>query len=180
MKSANAMLMAAIIFSATPPLSAQDSSHPAILDFGRIVLSPDAANQPDPALQYRAVFNVTKASSDPAKVNPSLEKVARFINLLASKGVRPERGNIVAVVHGPATSSILTEEAYRGKFQVGNPNIPLLAALKAAGVEVHVCSQALAGQGLSRGAVAADVVVDLAGLTTLATLQLRGFALIPE
>lgn len=159
---------------------AQDARFPAVPGHGPIVPAPDAGNQPDPALRYRVVFNITKAPDDPAKPNPAIVKVARFLNLLATLNVRPAAGDIVAIVHGPATPLVMTDAAYRAKFKVANPNLPLIAALKAVGAQVHVCSQALHGQGIAKEAVATDVQVDLSALTTLATLQLRGFALIPD
>lgn len=161
-------------------LSAQSSPSMAVPGYGRIFPEPDAAHHPDPALRYRVVFNITKASPEPGKVNPSLEKVARFLNLLAHDGVRPAPGDIVAIVHGPATSLVLNSDAYREKFNVDNPNLSLIEALGATGAEVHVCSQALHGQSIPRDAVAKQVVVDLAALTTLTKLQLQGFALMPD
>lgn len=173
-------IAAAAAVPAMTGLSAQSSPPPAVSGYGRIFPEPDAAHQPDPAIRYRVVFNVTKASPEPTKVNPSLEKVARFLNLLAHAGVRPAPGDIVAIVHGPATQLVLDSGAYRERFQVDNPNLGLIDALKAAGAEVHVCSQALHGQAIPRDSVAEQVVVDLAALTTLTKLQLQGFALMPD
>lgn len=87
---------------------------------------------------------------------------------------------MVAIVYGPATPLVMTAAAYKAKFKVANPNLALIDALKQAGAQVHVCSQALNGQQISPSSVADDVTVDLSALTTLATLQLQGFALIPD
>lgn len=160
--------------------AAQDPRFPAIQGHGPIVPAPDAANQPDPSVRYRVVFNITKAPTDPARPNPGLVKVARFLNLLATRGVRPAADDMVAIVHGPATPLVMNDAAYRAKFKVANPNLPLIAALKGAGAKVHVCSQALHGNNIAADTIAEDVQVDLAALTTLATLQLQGFALIPD
>lgn len=156
------------------------ASPPAVPGHGPIAPAPETANQPDPAIRYRVVFNITKAPNDPAQANPSLIKVARFLNLLATRDIRPAPGDIVAIVHGPATPLVLSDAAYKAKFEVSNPNLALIAALKQAGAQVHVCSQALHGQQISSASVAEDVTVDLAALTTLATLQLQGFAVIPD
>ena len=159
---------------------AQDARHPVIPGYGAITPMPDAANMPDKALAYRALFNITKGPSGPGKVNPSLDKVARFINLLGSGGVRAGEGNLVAIVHGAATPLVLSDAAYRAKYGPANPNIPLIAALRRAGAEVHVCSQALAGHKIKRGELNPDIIVDLSAMTTLSTLQLKGWALIPD
>ena len=138
------------------------------------------AERPDKALRYRVVFNVTKAPSASGKIDSTLDRMARFINLLGADGVRPDRGDLVAIVHGGATSSIMTDKAHRAKFGVANPNIELIARLRAAGAEVHVCSQALAGNKIAKDAVNSAVQIDAAALTTLANLQLRGYAMIPD
>ncbi|MCP6134148.1 DsrE family protein, partial [Klebsiella pneumoniae] len=61
-----------------------------------------------------------------------------------------------------------------------NPNLALIAALKRAGVSVRVCSQALVGNGIAPVTVDKAVEVDVSALTTMATLQIRGWALIPD
>ncbi|KXU31265.1 hypothetical protein A0J57_02255 [Sphingobium sp. 22B] len=159
---------------------ARDPAHPVIAGFGTITPLPDAANQPDTAVNYRAVFNVTKAAAKPEEVNPSLDRVARFVNLLGSKGVNPAPGALVAVIHGPATPIIMNDAAYQARFGRANPNTALIAALRQAGVEIHVCGQALGRAGIEPASVSRDVTVDLAAMVTLATLQLKGWALIPD
>lgn len=161
-----------------PPMN-QSPAHPAIAQFGKINPLPEAAMQPDPTLDYRVAFNITKAAK-PGEVNPSLDKVARYINLLASGGVRPEKDNIVAVVHGPATELVLDHAAFRRKHGINNPNIPLIEALSKAGIEVHVCGQALAAQKIDRKDVTRLVTVDLSALVTLTTLQLKGWSVVAD
>lgn len=148
--------------------------------FGKISPIPGAENLPDRNLHYRVIFNVTKAADSPAKVSPSLDKVARFLNLLGSQGIMPRRGDIVVVLHGAATSAVLDDEAFRMRFGVSNPSLALIRVLRKAGVSVHVCGQALAAQKIDRAAVSSLVSTDLSAMTTIATLQLKGWVLIPE
>ena len=173
-------LLVAIGLSNPYPVFAQDAPRLVVPDYGAVSPAPDAANQPDPAINYRVVFGITKAASEPDQPNPSLVKVARFLNLLATHNIQPAKGNIVAIVHSPATSLVMTDAAYREKYQVANPTLPLIAALTSAGAQVHVCSQALHGQDIATNAVASGVTVDLSAMTTLATLQLQGFAVISD
>ncbi|MBS0237969.1 MAG: DsrE family protein [Proteobacteria bacterium] len=156
---------------------AQDAGHPVIAGFGAVKPAGDAANLPDPSLRYRVVFEVTRAASDPAQINPALERVARFVNLLGASGIRPANGDIVVVIHGPATSSILSDDAYQARFHQANPDTPLIEALQQAGVAIHVCSYALANAKIEKDAVARNVTIDLAAMVTLATLQLKGWVL---
>jgi intracellular sulfur oxidation DsrE/DsrF family protein len=182
-KAGGMAVLAVILMLPGAPAFAQTSSRP-VADYGAMVNPAGAAERPDPELRYRVVFNVTKASDEPGDVNPSLERVARFLNLLGRDGVRIQSGDVVAVVHGPATASVLRDAAYAKRAKdasvTTNPNLSLIAALKQAGVVVSVCSQALHGQKIESGDVAPSVRLDVAALTTMANLQLRGYALIPE
>ena len=152
----------------------------AVPGFGEIAPVPNAANQPDPSLRYRVIFPVTKAADAPTKVNPSLDKVARFVNLLASRGVHPAPNDLTVIVSGPATPLVLSDAAYESRFGAANPNTALIRELRAAGATVHVCGQALHGQKIAADAVSSQVTVDLSAMTTIATLQLKGWALMPE
>lgn len=115
--------------------SAQASQSPKtdlIPTFGMISPVARAANLPDRRLQYRVIFSVTKAADAPANLNPSLDKVARFVNLLAGQGIAPGQKDIVVILHGPATAIVLTDESYRARYGVPNPNLPLVRALRSA------------------------------------------------
>lgn len=176
------LVAAALAAAGTTGASAQsapDPRHPVIAGFGPVTPMPGTAGQPDPSLAYKVVFDVTEGAEKPDQLNPGLDKAARFVNLLGSAGIRTERGGLVAVVHGPATMSVLGDAAYRTRFGHDNPNTPLIAALTEAGVDIRVCGQALERQAIDRQSVSRQVTVDLSAMTTLATLQLKGWALIP-
>lgn len=163
------------------PTMAQPIDESPVPAYGRIYPRDGAAQRPDPDLDYRVVFDITKPASDPARPNRSLEAVARFLNLLAADGVRPTPGHVVAIVHGPATPAIASNGAYARKTgQAENPNLALIERLRAAGVVVAVCGQAMQGNGFAASEVAPGVRIDVSALTTLANLQLRGWALIPD
>ncbi len=42
---------------------------------------------------------------------------------------------------GAATPAVRDDAHYRAKLHVDNPNLPLIAALKKAGIEVGMCGQ---------------------------------------
>ena len=163
------------------PGFAQQHRAPAIEPFGATFPTEGALERPDPALHYRVVFPVTKASADPAKPNASLERVARFLNLLAADGAHVKPGEIVAILYGPATQIVTNDTVYAAQTKApNNPNIALIAKLKAAGVVVAVCGQALRAHKYEGKDVAPGVRVDVSAMTTMANLQLRGWALLPE
>lgn len=172
-----AAAMAGVLVAVAPagPAAAQ-----AVDGYGNVRPWQGAKEPPSPDLRYRVVFDISKAAQQPARVNPGLDRVARFLNLLAREGIRPAQRDVVAIIHGPATTLVLEENAYGKRHGVPNPNLELIRRLKAAGVSVRVCSQALAARRIAAADVAEAVQIDVAGVTTLANLQLRGFALIPE
>ena len=172
---------ALVTIAAASPSFAQQHRAPAVESFGASFPTEGAMERPDPALHYRVVFPVTKASADPAKPNASLERVARFLNLLAADGAHVKPGEIVAILYGPATQIVTNDTVYAAQTKApNNPNIALIAKLKAAGVVVAVCGQALRAHKYEGKDVAPGVRVDVSAMTTMANLQLRGWALLPE
>lgn len=172
-------LLAAVAISV--PAMAQDADHPAIPGYGGIAPIAGYAEQPDPTLRYRVVFAVSGASGDAKDTNGALERVARYLNILAAGGVHPQKGDIVAIVFGPATAIVAKDEIYAAKAGAPkNPNLALIAALQSAGVTVAVCGQALAGHKMAPSDLAPGVRVDASAITTITTLQLRGYAYLPD
>lgn len=173
-----ALSIGIIVMPAT--LSAQPMA-PRIAGHGAIAPLTGDETRADPALRYRLVFNVTKAAAAPDKVNPSLDKVARLLNLLGRDAIRPAAGDIVVIVHGAATPIVASSAVYEAKTKAKlNPNLELIKKLRDAGVTVAVCSQALHANRITAKDLAPGVRVDLSAMTTLAALQLRGWALIPD
>lgn len=148
--------------------------------FGSIAPIPHAANLPERTIRYRVIFTVSRSVEEPTKVNPSLDRVARFVNLVGSQGIAPAAGDIQVIVFGPATPLVLTDEAYRARFGTNNPNLPLVRELNKVGVRVHVCGQALHAQKIAAAAASPEVVTDLSAMTTIATLELKGWVLMPD
>ena len=173
-----------IVFSlllAAPALAAGRSwQYPAIEGYGGIKPLPEAANQPSTEAEHNAVFDVTKAAKSPDQPNPGLEHVARAVNVFASAGVPTDKLDFVAVVHGPATPSILENTHYQKQFGGANPNTPLVAALRKAGVTIHVCGQALAKHEYDQSWVDNHVGVALSALSDLVIFQNRGYAVVPQ
>lgn len=142
-------------------------TYPAIAKYGPVHPLPHAAVQPNKQRVYKALFDVTSGSKDPSKPAPGLEHVARAVNVFASAGVPVKNLRFVAIVHGPvATSAILSHAAYKQKFGVDNPNIPLIDAMVKAGVHVDVCGQALADLGVVHSEVYSKVRIDLSAMAT--------------
>jgi intracellular sulfur oxidation DsrE/DsrF family protein len=152
---------------------------PAIEGYGRIHNLPEAAYQPKPGHIYKVVFSVTSGAKQPDQINAALDRVARTVNLYAAAGVPLKDLKFVAVVSGAATPLVLDDAHYREAFGVPNPNLPEIAALRKAGVDVAVCGQAVAEHGYSYGSIDNSVTLSLAALTTITTLEQQGYSLLP-
>lgn len=170
--------------SSSPPITvagvdmgSAKESFPRIEGAGGVFAVP--AEMPERNTVHRLVIDATGDERTPAGLNRRLDAAARAVNLYALAGVPPENVKIAVVVHGKATVAVLSDEAFNEKFGMANPDADLLAKLRRAGVEVHVCGQALMHQGYSPEEVHADVRVSLSAMTKLASLQAAGYSLIP-
>ena len=152
---------------------------PTIQSYGKMHMLPNAAYKPEKDATYKIVFSLTKGSKTPADVNPSLDHVARTVNLYVASGVPVSHLKFVAIAYGEATSLALSDEAYRAKFGSANPNLPLIASLRKAGVDVAVCGQAVAEHQFTYADVDKSVTTALSGLTTITTLEHEGYDLMP-
>jgi len=149
---------------------------PAIQGYGGVHPLPHAAVQPNPKHRYKAIFDVTSHAKDPSGINPGLKHVARAVNAFASAGVPLSHLHFVAIVHGPATSAILSNAAYRKLFNMDNPNIDLLSKLKKAGVKVFVCGQAMYDLKYALSDASKEVKVALSALPTVVIYGDMGYA----
>jgi intracellular sulfur oxidation DsrE/DsrF family protein len=152
---------------------------PAIEGYGQIHALPKAAYQPDPAKSYRIVIAMTAGSKEPGQINPAIERVARTVNLYASAGVPLSHLKFVAVAYGPATSVALNDAQYKAAYGVANPNLPVIAKLRKAGVDVAVCGQAVAEHNYQYEWVDPSVTLTLSAITTITTLEHEGYHLLP-
>jgi intracellular sulfur oxidation DsrE/DsrF family protein len=149
-----------------------------IENYGKSSYLPSTAVQPDPDLIYRLLFDCGEAGAGDG-VNPGLNHIARFINLYEAAGLKPEKRVLKAIINGDAVKTALEEKEYLACFGKVNPDVELLRQLKANGVDIYVCAQSLVGRGFKLDKLNPDITLALSGLVVKATLQLRGYALIP-
>jgi len=152
---------------------------PTIHSAGHMHELPQAAYKPDTKATYKIVFSLTKAASKPDEVNPGIERVARTVNLYTWAGVPLKHLHIVAVAAGGATAIALDNAHYRQEFGTDNPNLPVIAELRKAGVDIAVCGQAVAEHKYPYEAIDKSVTLALSALTTITELQQKGYALMP-
>lgn len=170
---------ASFSFGTTASRAAAPLGQPVIPEYGKISPIENPQERPDPNLDYKIVVNVTKAGAN-GGFPPELEKAGKVANLLAVYGVPANHRHIVAIIQGPATASVMSPAAMQSRGLGANPTIDLVAKLNKAGVRVDVCSQALAAAKIAPSEVMQGIQVDLSALTTLTTLELKGYALLSD
>ncbi len=181
------VILMLLALAAVPSWAASDSAspqaapttewvYPVIKGYGGVHPRPDLPVRPSPALDYKIIVDVTHGETDHEKVFGSLMRLARLVNLMAYAGVPREHVHIAAVIENEAGYAAFTNTAYRKQFHIDNPNLALLHELKESGVELMVCSQALAENGFEDSDIAPDVEVTLSALTDFAVYGQRGYS----
>jgi hypothetical protein len=79
-----------------------------IKNYGSIHELPNAAVQPDPQLDYKIVFSITKVAEKQGQQNSGLLHIARTINLYAWAGISVGKLHLGGVVHGERELNIST------------------------------------------------------------------------
>jgi intracellular sulfur oxidation DsrE/DsrF family protein len=148
---------------------------PVIEDYGATyeIVNPDIETEIDSEL--KVIFDVDKSAEDKSEVNKYIEVAARFLNMHARAGMKQEQLKAAMTIHAGATQDVLTNEAYKAKFGVDNPNFELINALTAAGVDVIVCGQSAAKNNMSREDINLNVKVALSATTALIQYQNKGY-----
>lgn len=161
------------VAQATPPVT---WIYPVIAKFGAIHPRPDVSGQPDPNVDYKVFIDVIGGPDDKGKHLGSLGRVARLVNLMGYAKVPPGHVHIVALLDRYAEDAALVNAAYRKRYKKNNPNLEILHALKKAGVELLICSQAIAGQGLKDSDIDPSVTITLSGVMAPVVYGQRGYS----
>jgi len=147
---------------------------PQVARYGGIVRTPNAAEPPRRGAKI--IFDIT-ADGKPEELNKGLESVARYLNLNAEAGFKPADAKLALVLHGPATKAALSDSAYEKHTAAKkNPSLELIQELKACGVEVFVCGQALARNKFAPADVASEVSVAVSAMTVNVNKQQDGYS----
>ncbi|KGI78367.1 DsrE family protein [Oleiagrimonas soli] len=153
--------------------------YPVIPKFGGVHPNPGADMQPDPNADYKILVDVVTGDPSSGHQLGSLNRLARLVNLMGYAKVPQDHVHIVAVLDRQVGATALTNAAYRKFFDKKgkgeNPNLPILRALKKAGVKLMICSQAMAEMGLKNSDIDPSVTVTLSALTDPVIYGHRGY-----
>jgi len=137
---------------------------------------PNEHEMPDPSLVYKIVFDIGKTVSKADEVNPGLVAISRYFNTLAKGGVSADHRKFVVVFHQEGTDLALNNAAFKAlKDGHDNPNIAMIHNMKQAGVDFRVCGQGVLGRKIDMATINPDIQIDQWAMTTITTLELRGF-----
>jgi intracellular sulfur oxidation DsrE/DsrF family protein len=173
-----APLLMTLTLAAVPAVAAPADEPLAVPGYPVARDVPNAHELPDPKLDYKIAWGIGNGAKDmTTEINPNLETLARYVNTLAKWGVPKEKRHIIVMFHQRSADFdiVLNNEAFKAKYGKDNPNIPLMTALKKAGVEFRSCGQAVVGRKLQATDINPDVQVDLWAMTTFFNLQMKGF-----
>ena len=159
-------------------LAQKKEAGPIIKDYGKVwpLQNPEYAVETE--LVFKAVFDVMNSPDSHEDVNPSIETVARYLNMHAQNGVPKENLEAVLVIHNKASKDIMKDSAYKKRYGVVNPNRQLIDQLNEAGVEVIFCGQSSLSRDIPQEDIISEVKLSLSAMTALIQLQNKGYKLI--
>ena len=128
--------------------------------------------------EFKVIFDIDKSSEDKSIVNQNLEIAARFLNMHVHAGMKLEQLKVAMTIHADASEDVLKNDVYKEKYGVNNPNLKLINALSAAGVDIIICGQAAAKREMTRKDIIPNVKIALSATTALIQYQNKGYRFI--
>ncbi|WP_026950450.1 DsrE family protein [Algoriphagus mannitolivorans] len=165
------LVVSSLSFSQTPQF-------PIVKGYGGIYEIPEATERPDPSKEYKIIVDLTSAAEDNKQISRWVDNVARMMNLHGLAGVSKENLKVKVIIHGGAIYTLLTDENYKKRYEVDNPNIKVLEALKEGGADIMVCGQSLIARNLKQEDLWPGVRIAHSALTTITTYVPQGYVLL--
>jgi len=166
-------------FMTSHAFSAEPQAGPVIPGFGPVYTVPGKAWNLEPDRLYKVSMDVSETTDFSGERNRHIESAARFLNMHARNGIEPGNIEMAIVVHGAASRDLLTDEAYRIRYNEPNPNTAMLAELQAAGVRIYLCGQTAVHRKIGLEELNPAASLALSAMTAHVRLQSEGFTLIP-
>jgi len=173
------MVCVSVVFLSGNVFAAKPQTGPVIESYGPVFEVPGRSWNLEKNKKYKISMDVSASAESSGDLNRRIESAARFLNLHARNGIKPENMEFVIVVHGSAGKDLLTDKAYQARFEQANPNTEMLNALGEAGVKIYLCGQTAAYRGFSVEELNPAASMALSAMTAHVRLQEEGFTLIP-
>lgn len=131
---------------------------------------------PDPGMHYNMLFEIAWFDTAAKKeIHGGLGNIARELNLHEANSIPRKNIGAVVVVHADGLYSLLTNEKYKKKYGVDNPNIPLIKELQKYGVRMIVCGQAMTYFRLEMQDLVPGLKQALTAQTVLSSYRLKNY-----
>jgi len=166
-----------LICAAVSILQAQGIVYPAIQGYGGVNEVPFETIKPDPTQQYKFVVELDYRIEDKKELSEYLDYGAKMYNVHIYAGVPKENIELVFVVYAGSTPITLSNEEYKKRFEVDNPNARLLEELKKEGIRVIVCGQSMMKQKLDPAMIYPGVEMAVSRFTATTDLMNKGYLL---
>lgn len=149
-----------------------------IKDYGATfkVVNPDI--ETDISEEFKIILDVSASSSDRSIINKNIVTAARFLNMHSNEGIPAEKLKVAMTIHAGAWQDILTNEAYKKRFGVNNPNSELINQLTNAGADIILCGQTASFRNINKDEVNPNVKLALSAMTALIQYQNNGYTFI--
>ena len=174
-------ILSLLLFSLIASVQAQSSTKdtgPVIHDYGQVWDVPESELEIGDEDEFHLVFDIYSQSGALESVNPSINTLARFLNMHVRAGVSMENIKLVAVVHNKAGNDVMDNEFYQSKYGLDNPNLELIDQLSDVGVEFYICGQTIHSRGLESDHMNDNVKVSLSAMTAITKFVQEGYTLI--
>ncbi len=159
----------------------EDAQYPLIksAEWGIVLPVDNPTEIPDANQQYKLLFEITVGNRDSLRgeIDENLAEVARVINLHIASGIPVKNIVPVIIAHGTCLNAFRTNEAFKKKYGIDNPNMKLLDEFRAIGTRFIACGQAMQFFDVPKDALQPDVKISLTAQTVLTNYQLKGYVL---
>ena len=127
--------------------------------------------EPFPAkAKYKVSFDVTRGAAE-GEASRALQTSVRLLNMSAAAGVPSKNMKIAVVVHGGAVKDV----AQPKEPGATNPSADLVAQMIENGIEIYVCGQAAAAQGVATPDLLPGVKMSPSATVAHAILHNQGY-----
>jgi intracellular sulfur oxidation DsrE/DsrF family protein len=162
----------------TTAVGQQPTYGPVLEDFGPVYFMGEVDFDTPLDGDFKALFDISAAADENDARSAAIETAARFLNMHAQAGVPRERLGAAIVLHGGAARYALSHAAYNRRYEVDNPNLALIEALRAAGAHIVICGQTFAARGYQRDELAEPIELALSAMTAIKVLQDEGYQIV--
>ena len=167
------LLFSSIVFAQTDRVEGK-----IISDYGETFKVADIDIKTDVSAEFKVIFDVAQSSEDKSIINKYIVTAARFLNMHADEGMDTSQLKVAMTIHGGAWQDVLSNEAYREKFGVDNPNVELINQLTEAGADIIICGQTAEYRGITKQNANPNVKFALSAMTALLQYKENGYTFI--